>query len=66
MCIRDRDGTYLRCDDRDWQIECGIESWFLPQDEAMALEESVRGGDAVATIQVDGSGHAAITGISAR
>ena len=60
------DGVYLTCDDSSWRLECGIESWFLPQDEARALEDAVRGGTAVATVKVDGSGHAALTGIRPR
>ncbi len=57
-------GTYLRCDDRFWQIRCGIESWFLPQDEALALEEAVQRGTVVATVTVDGRGNAAIVAVS--
>ena len=60
------DGLYLRCDDSSWRLECGIESWFLPQDDALALEDAVRGGTAVATVKVDGSGHAALVGITVR
>ena len=37
---RPGDGPYLACDDRSWQIRCGIESWFLPQDEALAMERA--------------------------
>lgn len=59
-------GTYLRCDDRDLQIECGIESWFLPQDDAKAMEEAVAGGTLVATVKVDGRGNAALVDVSAR
>ena len=59
------DGLYLRCDDSDWRLECGIESWFLPQDEARALEDAVRDGTAVATLRVDGRGNAALIGIDA-
>jgi uncharacterized membrane-anchored protein len=62
---RPGDGTYLRCTDRDWQIECGIESWFLPQDEAQAMEEEVAGGTVVATVKVDGRGNAALVDVSA-
>lgn len=58
-------GTYLRCSDRDWQIECGIESWFLPQDDAKAMEEAVAGGEVVATVKVDGRGNAALVDVSA-
>ncbi|QIK66294.1 GDYXXLXY domain-containing protein [Nocardioides sp. HDW12B] len=61
---RPDDGTYLRCDDRYWQIRCGIESWFLPQDEALALEKAVQRGTVVATVKVDGRGNAAIVGVS--
>ena len=57
-------GTYLRCDDRFWQIDCGIESWFLPQDEALALEKAVQRGTVVATVKVDGQGNGAIVGVS--
>jgi uncharacterized membrane-anchored protein len=51
---------YLACDDRDWRLRCGIESWFLPQDEAAAMQERVDGGSMVAVVKVDGRGHAAL------
>ena len=51
---------YLTCDDRDWQIHCGIESLFLPQDEAAAMEADVAGGSMVAVVKVDSRGHAAL------
>jgi uncharacterized membrane-anchored protein len=60
---RPDEGLYLRCDDSSWRLECGIESWFLPQDEALALEEAVRAGAAVATVRVDGRGNAALVGV---
>jgi uncharacterized membrane-anchored protein len=56
---------YLRCDDRDWQIDCGIESWFLPQDEARAMEQEIAAGEVVATVKVDGRGNAALVDVSA-
>lgn len=62
---RPDDGLYLRCDDSSWRLECGIESWFLPQDEARALEDAVRDGSAVATLKVDGRGNAALVGVEA-
>ncbi len=58
-------GTYLRCSDHSWQISCGIESWFLPQDQARALEDGVREGDVLATVKVDGRGNAALVAVSA-
>lgn len=60
---RPSDGLYLRCDDSDWRLDCGIESWFLPQDDALALEEAVRDGTAVAMVKVDGRGHAALVAV---
>ena len=57
-------GPYLACDDRSWQIRCGIESWFLPQDEAAATEDLLRDG-AVAEVKVDGRGNAAVVGVRA-
>jgi len=57
------DTTYLRCSDTEWQIRCGIESWFVPQDEATALEKAVSDGDVVATVKVDDKGHAALIGV---
>ncbi len=46
-------------------MECGIESWFLPQDEARALEDAVAAGTVVATVKVDGRGNAALVDVSA-
>ena len=56
---------YLACDDRDWRIRCGIESLFLPQDEAAAMQEDVAGGSMVAVVKVDGRGHAALVRVEA-
>ena len=59
-------GPYLACDDRDWAIRCGIESWFVPQDEAAALEQALAEDGAIATIKVDSRGHAAIVALAPR
>ena len=56
-------GLYLACSDRAWRLECGIESWFVPQDEARALEDAVTEGDVVATVRVDDRGNAALVGL---
>jgi len=61
---RPADGPYLACDDRSWQVRCGIESWFLPQDEARAAERLLQDG-AVAEIKVDSRGNAAVVGVRA-
>ena len=59
-------GPYLRCSDADWQLRCGIESWFLPQGKAIALERAVGSGSAVARVRVDGRGNAALLGVEVR
>lgn len=61
---RPGDGPYLACDDRSWQIRCGIESWFLPQDEARETEDLLRDG-AVAELRIDGRGNAAVVDVRA-
>jgi uncharacterized membrane-anchored protein len=63
---RPEEGPYLACDDRDWEIRCGIESWFVPEDEALALEEALAGDGAVATVKIDGRGNAAIVDLEPR
>jgi uncharacterized membrane-anchored protein len=61
---RPEDATYLRCSDRGWGVRCGIESWFLPQEDALALEEAVSRGTVIATVKVDGRGNAAIVAVT--
>jgi uncharacterized membrane-anchored protein len=61
---RPDEGPYLACDDRSWQIRCGIESYFLPQDKAAATEDLLREG-AVAEVKIDGRGNAAVVGVRA-
>ena len=61
---RPADGPYLACDDRSWQIRCGIESWFLPQDEAQETDDLL-GDGAVAELRVDGRGNAAVVDVRA-
>lgn len=58
------DQPYLACSDRDWQLECGIESLFLPQDEAAGMEELLRDG-AIAEVRIDGRGHGALIDVRA-
>ncbi len=62
---RPDDGPYLACTDRDWAIECGIESWFTSQEDAQRLERAVARG-AVATVKIDSRGHAAIVDLQPR
>jgi uncharacterized membrane-anchored protein len=62
--LRDRpaEGPYLACDDRSWQVRCGIESWFLPQDEAHAMERELADG-AYAEVRIDSRGNAAVVDV---
>jgi uncharacterized membrane-anchored protein len=61
---RPAEGPYLACDDSSWDVRCGIESWFLPQDEAKRTEQLLRDG-AVAEVRIDSRGHAAVVGVRA-
>jgi uncharacterized membrane-anchored protein len=61
---RPETGPYLACDDRSWQIRCGIESFFLPQDQAAETETLLRDG-AVAEVRIDGRGNAAVVDVRA-
>lgn len=53
---------YLACDDRGWQIRCGIDSFFLPQDEARAMELDLADG-AWAEVRIDSRGNAAVVDV---
>ncbi|WP_256378021.1 GDYXXLXY domain-containing protein [Phycicoccus sp. HDW14] len=57
-------GRYLRCDDSGWRLRCGIESLWLPQDEASSVTSAVQAGTAVATVRVDARGHAALVDVT--
>lgn len=63
---RPTSGPYIACVDNGWQLQCGIESWFAPQDEAARLESAVRGGQANAVVRVDDRGNAALVDLLAR
>ncbi len=56
-------GPYLRCKADDWRLRCGIDSWFLPQDRARAMEQEVREGRAVAVVRIDSRGNAALVDV---
>ena len=59
-------GPYLACDDRNWQIRCGIESWFTSQSEARDLGRELAGGGAIAVVRIDSRGNAALVGLETR
>lgn len=69
-------GTYLACDDGDWRLRCGIESLFLPQDEAARVQEDIdqsgllvepgepdQDSGYVAVVKVDRWGNASVTDV---
>ncbi|HYN29319.1 MAG TPA: GDYXXLXY domain-containing protein [Dermatophilaceae bacterium] len=55
---------YLACESDGWTVRCGIESWFVPQERASALQDALVRREAVATVRVDGRGHAALVGLT--
>ena len=59
---RPDDGPYLACDDRSWQVRCGIESYFVPQDRAREIEEALVDGG-VATVRIDSRGVATVVSV---
>ena len=63
---RPQDGPFLRCKDEHWRLRCGIDSWFLPQDEAYAVEQAVEEGEAVARVRIDSRGNAALIDVEIR
>ena len=63
---RPDDGPYLACTDRNYEIRCGIDGWFLPQDEARELEGAIRDGDVVARVRIDDRGNAALVAVEVR
>lgn len=63
---RPASGPFLRCHDEHWQLRCGIDSWFLPQDEAAAMERAVAQGRAVARVRIDSWGNAALVDVEVR
>lgn len=60
---RPAEGPYLACDDSDWAIRCGIESYFLPEDHAAGLEEDLARDGGVATVRIDARGHASVVAV---
>lgn len=59
-------GPYLACDDRNWQIRCGIESWFASQSEARRIGRELAEDGGVAVVRIDSRGHAAIVDLETR
>ena len=63
---RPETGRYLACDDRNWQIRCGIESWFASQSEARRLGRVLAEDGGVAVVRIDSRGNAALVALEPR
>jgi uncharacterized membrane-anchored protein len=63
---RPETGPYLACDDRYWQIRCGIESWFASQSEARRLGRELAEDGAIAVVRIDSRGNAALVDLETR
>jgi uncharacterized membrane-anchored protein len=61
---RPETGPFLRCEDEHWRLRCGIDSFFLPQDKALAMEQAVSAGRAVARVRIDSRGNAALVDVA--
>ena len=60
---RPEEGPYLACDDDDWAIRCGVESWFASQDTAHELERQLAEDGGVATVRIDAEGNAVLVDV---
>ena len=60
---RPEQGPYLACDDSDWMLRCGIESYFVAQDRAVELERQLAADGGVATVRIDSRGHATVVAV---
>ncbi len=63
---RPETGPYLACDDRNWQIRCGIESWFASQSEAKRLGRVLAEDGGIAVVRIDSRGNAAVVDLATR
>jgi len=63
---RPESGPFLKCKDEYGQLRCGIDSYFLPQDQAYEMEQAVQNGDAVARVLIDSRGNAALAEVDIR
>jgi uncharacterized membrane-anchored protein len=63
---RPESGPFLKCQDQYGQLRCGIDSYFLPQGQALEMEQAVQQGDAVARVLIDSRGNAALVEVDIR
>lgn len=60
---RPGDGPYLACEGDGWDLDCGIGSWFATDEEADRVGRALTAGSGVATVRVDGRGHAVLVDV---
>lgn len=63
---RPASGPFVRCHDDGWRLDCGIDSWFLPEGKAAAAGRAVLDGSAVAVVRIDARGNAALVEVRQR
>jgi uncharacterized membrane-anchored protein len=56
-------GPYLAGEDRGWETDCGIGSWFADQQRAEELEQSMIDDGGVATVRIDDRGSATVVDV---
>lgn len=57
------EGLFLKCSDQNWLLKCGIESFFMPQAEALAMEGALSRGEVIATLRIDSRGNASVVSL---
>ena len=63
---RPESGPFLRCEDEHWRLRCGIDTFFLAEDQAYKMEQAMREGEAVAKVLIDSRGNAALVEVDIR
>lgn len=59
-------GPFLSCVEEYGHTTCGIESWFLPQDKAAAMQKELADHKLVAIVRIDARGNAALVDLHHR
>lgn len=63
--VRPESGVYLTCDTMNWQVRCGIETWFVPPGDPDGLGAALASGRALAQLRVDARGNASLISLRA-
>ncbi|GAA2719084.1 GDYXXLXY domain-containing protein [Actinocorallia aurantiaca] len=60
------ESPHLTCESRGGFLDCGLDSFFVSEDRARALEQDVAAGRLAAVIRVDDQGRAALVDLEHR